>query len=120
MTTSATTTHVINASGKRLGRVASEAAKILIGKDSVEFARNKAGTASVKVENASKLLIADNKRKDKTYKRYSGYPGGLKHETLGHLSARLGYAELVKHAVKGMLPKNRLQSPRMNRLKVTE
>lgn len=120
MATSTSTTHVIDAAGKRLGRVASEAAKVLIGKDTVEFARNKAGTMSVKVENASKLVIADAKRQQKTYKRYSGYPGGLAHETLGHLAARLGYAELIRHAVRGMLPKNRLQSPRMNRLSVSE
>lgn len=119
-TTTSNSTITIDAAGQRLGRVASEAAKILIGKDTAEFARNKAGEKRVKIENASKLLITEKKRLSETYKRYSGYPGGLKEETMGHLAARRGYSELVKRAVKGMLPKNRLQQPRMNRLTVSE
>lgn len=112
--------HVINAAGKRLGRVASEAAMILMGKHTTAFSKHLPGDASVAIENASKLVIHEGKRIQKTYKRYSGYPGGLKEEKLASLASRRGYGELLKHAVKGMLPKNKLQALRMKRLSITE
>lgn len=113
-------THTINAAGKRIGRVATEAAVFLMGKNTPDFAKNLSGTVSVKIENASKLVIADKKRSQKNYRHYTGYPGGLRQENLDHLANRLGYAELLRKAVKGMLPKNRLQQPRLNRLSISE
>jgi large subunit ribosomal protein L13 len=112
--------HTINAAGKRLGRVASEAAKILIGKHLTDFTRNDAGTASVRIENASKIVLDEKKSIQKKHKRYSGYPGGLKEETFSSVAARRGYGELLRHAIKGMLPKNKLQALRMKRVSVTE
>lgn len=111
--------HIIDATGKRLGRVATEAATVLLGKDSPEFAKNIVAPVTVKIENASKLDISE-KRATEVFQTYSGYPGGRKEETLGHLAERRGYAEVVRRVVNGMLPKNKLQKLRMHNLEVTE
>jgi len=118
-TTTEKTEYTIDAAGKRLGRVATEAATYLIGKNSPEFVKNIAPNVLVKIENASKLDVTD-KKKGEIYQSYSGYPGGRKEETLEHLGKRLGYAEVVRRTVNGMLPKNKLQSVRMKNLEVTE
>lgn len=120
MTTETTKTkYTIDATGKRLGKVATEAANYLIGKNLPTFAKNIAPEVEVKIENAAKLDISD-KRKGDIYQSFSGYPGGRKEETLGHLGERLGYSEVVRRTVKGMLPKNKLQSVRIKNLIVTE
>lgn len=111
--------YTIDAKGKRLGKVATEAARYLIGKNDPSFAKNIAPNIIVKVENASKLDVTE-KKKGEIYQSYSGYPGGRRVETLEHLGTRLGYAEVVRRTVKGMLPKNKLQSVRMKNLLVTE
>lgn len=111
--------YTIDASGKRLGKVATEAASYLIGKNSTSFARNIAPQVSVKVINASKMDVSEKKSKE-VYQSYSGYPGGRRTETLAHLGGRLGYGEAVRRTIKGMLPKNRLQTPMMKNLTVTE
>lgn len=113
-------THTIDAKGKRLGRIASEAAKILMGKDRVTYARNRAPEVSVTITNVSKLLIAEKKRSTKKYVRFSGYPGGIKFEALEDLAKRRGYGEVVRNAVKGMLPGNKLRPGMMKRLTVKE
>lgn len=113
------TEYKIDAAGKRLGQVATEAANYLIGKNSVNFVKNIAPDVLVTIENASQMDISD-KKKTEIYQSYSGYPGGRKEETLEHLGTRLGYAEVVKRTVKGMLPKNKLQSVRLKNLVVTE
>jgi large subunit ribosomal protein L13 len=112
--------YTIDAQGKSMGRVATEAASILMGKNTTSFARNVAPDITVRIVNASKAAISDKKKGEKTYTRYSGYPGGLKSETLAHLLGRKGYAEAFRKAVKGMLPKNRLQPIMMKRLSVEE
>lgn len=120
MTTETTTnTHVIDAAGKRLGKVATEAATILMGKDKPDFAKHIVADVTVKIENASKLDVPD-KKKGEIYQSYSGWPGGRKTETLEHLGERLGYAEVVRRTVNGMLPKNKLQAKLMHNLEVTE
>ena len=111
--------YVIDAAGKRLGKVATEAATLLIGKNKADFSRHILNDVSVKIENASKLDVTDKKKNDE-YQSYSGYPGGRKVETLEHLGKRLGYSEVVRRTVKGMLPKNKLQSLMMHNLTVTE
>jgi large subunit ribosomal protein L13 len=70
----------------------------------------------VTIDNASKLLIREPKKDQKTYTRYSGYPGGLKSATLREVIAKKGHTEVLRLAVKGMLPKNKLQSVRMKNL----
>lgn len=110
---------IIDATGKRLGRLATEVASILLGKNTTHVAKNLVEPVTVKVTNASKLDISE-KRGKHEFQSYSGHPGGRRVETLDHLSKRLGYAEVVKRVVKGMLPKNKLQTPRLHNLEVTE
>ena len=119
MTTVEKTEYTIDAAGKRLGKVATEAATILQGKDQVDFARHTVADVLVKITNASQLDVPE-KKKEEIYQSYSGYPGGRKEETLEHLGKRLGYAEVVRRTVKGMLPKNKLQAVLMKNLEVTE
>ena len=111
--------YTIDATGKRLGIVATEAATYLIGKNLPTFAKNVAPDVLVTIENAAQLDIPEKRKKD-IYQSYSGYPGGRREETLEHLGERLGYAEVVRRTVKGMLPKNKLQTVRMKNLVVTE
>jgi len=113
------TVHTIDAAGKRLGKVATEAATVLMGKNTVDFAKNVVTPVTVKIENASKLDVPE-KKKAEIYQSYSGYPGGRRVETLEHLGGRLGYSEVVRRTVKGMLPKNKLQAVMMKNLQVTE
>ena len=108
----------IDAQNKTLGRVASAAAKILLGKDSASFAKNVVAEQEVKIINASKVRISGNKERTKEYVRYSGYPGGQKIETYDRLTSRRGHAEAIRRAVKGMLPRNRLQTPRLLKLTI--
>jgi large subunit ribosomal protein L13 len=111
--------YVIDAAGKRLGRVATEAASVLIGKNSPDFAKNEIADVTVKIENASKMDIPVAREKE-IYQSYSGYPGGLRSETLSHLGKRLGFAEVLKRTISGMLPKNKLRKPTLHNLKINE
>ncbi len=112
--------YTIDAKDKTIGRVATEAAKFLMGKNIVSFKRNANPEVTVKIINASQASISQKKTDNKTYYRYSGYPGGLKGETLKSLSERRGYGEVFKRAIKGMLPKNKLQSKMLKNLIITE
>ena len=123
MDTTKTENHVreytIDATNRRLGDVCTEASRYLLGKDSPDVARHVAAPVSVSVINAAKLDIPDRKRREE-YQRYSGYPSGRKVETLDHLANRLGYAEIVRRSIYGMLPSNRLRKPRLKNLHITE
>lgn len=110
---------IIDAAGKRIGRVATEAASVLLGKNSTHFAKNVVEPITVKIVNASKLDISE-KRGNEEFQTYSGYPGGRRVETLTHLRERRGIAEVMKRVVSGMLPKNRLHKLRLQNLVVTE
>lgn len=112
--------HTIDAKGKRLGRVATEAAHILMGKDDTSFVRNKVISSGVSITNAGQILIDAKKLKQKEYTRYSGHPGGLKKESLGKVVKDKGIAEALSRAVYGMLPSNKLRSPRMKLLSIHE
>lgn len=112
--------HIIDAKGKRMGRVATEAASYLIGKDSVEFVRHIAPDVTVKIENARLMDISDKKREMETYQTYSGHPGGQKIEKLGTLATRRGYGEILRRTISGMLPKNKLRDVRMKNLTISE
>ncbi len=111
--------YTIDAAGKRLGRVATEVASILLGKNTTHFAKNIVEPVQVKVVNASKLDISE-KRGTEEFQSYSGYPGGRRVETLSHLAQRLGFGEVVKRVVGGMIPRNKLHTKRMHNLEVTE
>lgn len=108
----------IDADKKALGRVAAAAAKILMGKHKVTFAKNVVDPEGVKIINASKIFLSGTKAGSKTYLRYSGYAGGLKSETYDMLIARKGHEEVIRQAVLGMLPKNRLQAKRIKLLSI--
>ncbi len=111
--------YIIDATNKRLGRIATEVAAILIGKNTTNFAKNVVEPVVVTVTNA-RLLDINEKRKEMEFQRYSGYPGGRSVESLDHLAKRLGYEEVVRRVVSGMIPKNKLHTPRMHNLVVTE
>ena len=117
--TAPTPTHTIDASGRRIGRVATEAAHLLLGKHTPDFARHIACPVSVTITNARKLDISP-RRKKETFETYSGYPGGRKVETLEHLAARRGYAEVLRRVIGGMLPKNKLHKVRMKNVTIHE
>ena len=110
----------IDAQGKTLGRVASAAAKALLGKHSASFAKNLVAEGKVTVTNAKGIKISGQKVQDKTYVRYSGYPGGQKTENYAMLTARKGNREVIRKAVLGMLPKNRLQALRIKNLVIED
>ena len=114
------TKYTIDATNKPLGRLASEVAALLNGKNTTDFAKNIVAPVKVEVINASKMKVTGNKMNSVTHKRYSGFPGGLKTPTLKMVVEKKGFAELVIHAVNGMLPKNKLQDIRMKNLVVTE
>ena len=115
-----TKTHTIDATGKRLGRVASEAAKIIMGKNSVSFMRNVAPSVKVVIENASKIHVTEKKMRSKQYKRYSGYPGGLSMKSMSQVIAEKGFKEIFRKAVYGMLPTNKLRPTMIKNLVVKE
>jgi len=112
--------YTIDATNKSLGRLASEVATILMGKNSPDFAPNVVSSNRVTVTNASKLKVDAKKMLEKTYTRYSGYPGGLKISTMEHVVSKKGFSEIVTMAVKGMLPDNKLKNEMMKHLTVTE
>lgn len=118
-TTETTNNYTIDATNKRLGIVATEAAKTLLGKNSPAFTKNQTADVTVTIENVSKLDITE-KRGQEIYQSYSGYPGGRRTETLTHLGGRLGYAEAVRRTVAGMLPNNKLKKLRLKNLIITE
>jgi len=113
------TEYIIDAKGKRLGRVATEAASVLLGKNSTSFMKNEVVPVTVKIQNAGQLDITE-KRAEEEFQRYTGYPGGRRVETLGHLRDRRGIEEVVRRVVAGMIPKNKLHDPRLKNLEVTE
>ena len=114
------TTHIIDATDRTLGRVASEAASILLGKKSVHFAKNQALPVTVTVNNAGKLHLPSRRTKGKVYMRYTGYPGSLYGMTMEEMITKKGIAEVVKKTVDGMIPRNKLRKSRMKNLVVTE
>jgi len=114
------TTHTIDAQGKKIGRLASEAAKILMGKNSTAYAPNVVADVEVRIVNASKVDVTDKKMDQKIYKHYSGYPGGLISTSMKRLVEKKGMSEVFAIAIKGMLPKNKLQAKMLKNLVITE
>lgn len=112
-------THTIDASGKRLGNLATETAKVLLGKDQADYARHLVADVTVEITNASKMDVPEGK-KSEIYQTYSGHPGGQKNETLSHLATRRGFAEVVRRTVAGMLPNNKLKKRLLKQLVISE
>jgi len=109
--------YLINAEGKTLGRLASEIAKILKGKHKPIYSPHLDCGDYVIVINAEKIRVTGRKLDQKIYYRHSGYPGGLKSITLREQFAKHP-ERVIKAAVKGMLPKNRLGRKMLKKLKV--
>jgi len=108
----------IDAKGKILGRLATEVAELLRGKNHVDFAYNKVDGAKVTIINASQVKVTGNKLDDKMYYTHSGYLGNLKSKTLKVAMKNPDF--VIRHAVKGMLPKNKLTQKFLNNLTVVE
>ena len=110
--------HIIDAAGVSLGRLASRIAILLRGKNKANFVRHLDQRESVDVENIDKVKITGNKLNDKIYYRHSQYPGGLKETKMKDLIAKKGMAEILRKAVYGMLPNNKLRKAMMKRLTI--
>ncbi len=109
--------HVIDVADKVLGRVATQIASLLMGKHKTIFNRNGDVGDYVVVLNAEKIRVTGDKAKQKLYYRHSGYPGGFKTTSLENVLENHP-ERVIEHAVKGMLPHNRLSAPMMKRLRV--
>jgi len=109
--------YVVDASSANLGRLSTEVAKLLTGKDKPMFTKNIDCGDYVVVINSSKLVVTGKKLDQKMYYRHSGYPGGLKEISLAKQLAD-DPNKVILHAVRGMLPVNKLRSERLNRLKI--
>lgn len=108
---------VVDADGKVLGRLATRIAQIVRGKEKVYFTPHLDAGDFVVVVNAEKIRVTGNKLRDKIYYRHSGYVGNLKEEPLARLMARKP-EWVIMHAVRGMLPKNRLGRKLLKKVKV--
>lgn len=106
----------IEAKNRSLGRVASEAAKALRGKNETDFKDNVTPDVKVIVSNVNDIVVTGKKMEQKKYKSYSGYPGGLTETVMSKVVERKGKAIIFEKAVKGMLPKNKLQKQMMKNL----
>ena len=109
--------HLVDAQDKPLGRVATQVARLLMGKHKPYFEPHLDTGDFVVVINAQRVSVQDRKRTQKLYYRHSGYPGGLKSTALGDLMARKPQ-EVIRMAVRGMLPKNSLGRQMLRKLKV--
>jgi large subunit ribosomal protein L13 len=109
--------YVVDATNETLGRLASRIARVLEGKHKPTYAPHLDCGDHVIVLNAARVAVTRDKRDTKIYYRHSGYPHGLKQETLGQLLARRP-EEVIRRAVKGMLPHNRLGARQLRKLKV--
>lgn len=112
--------YTVDAKGRTLGRVATEAASALLGKKSVHFVKNKVLPVKVTIINASKVSIPEKRIAEKAYTRYTGYPGGLRHFTMADVKNKKGIAAVIEKIVDGMLPRNKLRKERMKRLIITD
>lgn len=108
---------VIDAEGRVLGRLATQIADALRGKDKPEYSQHVDVGDYIVVINCEKVVLTGNKMEDKIYKSYSGWRSGLK-ETTAKIMMQKKPEEIIKHAVKGMLPKNRISRQIFKKLKI--
>ena len=109
--------YVVDATDETLGRLASRIARVLEGKNKPTYQPSLDTGDHVIVLNASRIAVTRDKLESKLYSRHSGYPQGFKQETLGHLLERRP-EEVIRRAVKGMLPHNRLGAQQLRKLKI--
>jgi large subunit ribosomal protein L13 len=108
---------IVDAEGKTLGRLATQIADALRGKRKPEYTPHVDTGDFVIVVNAAKIVVTGKKRTDKRYYRHSGYPGGIRSRTLEEMLQRRP-EEVIRKAVKGMLPRNRLSRRQITKLRV--
>lgn len=108
--------HIIDATGRTLGRVASDAAKVLLAKNTTTVKKNVVSPMNVRVKNVAALNISEKKLIQKTYHSHSGYPGSDRALSLAHIIKTKGHGEALRRAVKGMLPPNTLREKRLKHL----
>ncbi|MEI8067470.1 MAG: 50S ribosomal protein L13 [Candidatus Shapirobacteria bacterium] len=109
--------HLVDLKGKTLGRVCSEIAQILMGKDKITFSYHRDDGDYVVAINSSEIVTTGKKLKDKIYYHHTAWSGHLKEATLGELLKK-DSRKVISHGVYGMLPKNKLRDVRMTRLKI--
>jgi large subunit ribosomal protein L13 len=112
--------HTIDAQGKKIGRIASQAAAALMGKTSPAFAKNKVAQTTVEVVNAKLVDVSALKKTRDVYVTYTGFRGGLNKESLGELIERRGMTEVFRRAITRMLPDNKLRADRLKNLIIKE
>jgi len=111
-------TYTIDATDKPLGRLATEIAILLRGKDKPDFVPYKDMGSFVVVQNVDRIKVTGKKLKQKIYYRHSGYPGGLKGTVMEKVVKEKGFGEVLRKAVWGMLPKNKLRAKQIKRLSI--
>lgn len=109
---------LVDAKDQILGRLAVKIAKLLMGKDVASFNRAVDAKTNVVVINAKHIKLTGNKLAGKIYRSHTGYPGGLNLKTAGQILDGKQPTEVVRHAVAGMLPKNKLNNVALDRLKI--
>src|SRR4030043_690411 len=109
--------HLIDAQGQILGRMSVNIAALLMGKNKLSFVPYLDGGDYVVVINAAKVKVSGRKAENKLYYRHSGYPGGFKKVTFAQQMAK-DPTQIIRHAIEGMLPKNKLRDQRLARLKI--
>jgi len=112
--------YTIDAENQSIGRVATDAARVLMGKDDPQFDPSKMVNVKVYITNSSKAAIDAQKKREKVYMSYSGYPSGRTDRTMEKIIDTKGYSEVFRRAVYGMLPDNRLRAKRMKNLVISE
>ncbi|MDQ3014993.1 MAG: uL13 family ribosomal protein [bacterium] len=112
--------YTLDAQGKKVGRIASQAATLLMGKNTPEFVRNAAPEVEVEIINASKVDITLKKLDKELHPTYSGYPSGIKIQTVAEVLGKKGHKELFRQAVLGMLPHNKLRAKMIKHLTIKE
>lgn len=109
--------NLVDAKGEILGRLASKIAQLLTGKGKATYSPHMDSGDYVVVINAEKIELTGKKKTQKLYRSHSGYPGGFKEVSFAKMSLE-NPEEIIKHAVMGMLPDNRLKKDRQTRLKI--
>ncbi len=112
--------YTIDTANKSLGRVASEAATMLMGKKMTGYKRNAVAPVEVHISNASQVKISSKKLNDTVFRHHTGYRGNLKEVSIERFIKEKGYKELFRKTVYGMLPTNKLRAQMIKNLHVTE
>ena len=112
--------YTIDASGRALGRVATEVASIVLGKASAQYVQNEVLPVSVTVVNASKMKLHEKRVAQKDFTHYTGSPGGLRHTSMQKMIDTKGITEVLRKAIDGMIPRNKLRKERMKRVTITD